>query len=798
MTHRPGGRGSVVWLEVVTELASLSTATFDLDEMFRAAIPKLRRVIPFRRAAVCVVSADRAHYTLQALYDAAAGDFVRDDRSFPIDAGLPGKAIRTGQPIRVDRATGTSGIQIKGESAVSALVIPLGLDGEVIGTLNFGAAAVGAYAPEDLELAVLLGHLLETSLQHSKLLATIRQQRDSLAAEREELHRSQGRLVALLEASDAAVLMVSHGQVVHANEALAQLAGLAREAVVGAPLERVYRALPPALLDAHSARLLLGPIDSQLLLRERVEVAGPPPRVYQRILAPVRGPDRVVLGHVVLYRDITKEAELDAAKAEFVSVVSHELRTPLTSVKTSLGLLLGGAGGTLSDATREFLEIALRNLERLIRLVEDLLDLSRIERRSIPLTLTAVPAEEATSRAVDAVRAVAEAHPVRLERRTAARELFVLAEADRLEQVIVNLLSNAIKFSPPDGRVTVGWRTENGGAILEVTDEGPGIPAAQLEVIFDKFRQLEQATTRRHSGAGLGLTITRGLVREFGGEVWAESELGTGTRLCVRLQVVPAPGPLAGPPHRAGAPASPVSLLVVNPDADVRRLLQTLAEREGWMTVGVSHGIDALAEAQRLGPDVIIVGLELPDMHGLEFVHRLRLAPALVDVPALVVGHGAAARSVIAHGGDAWAETWDESLLAEVKRLAATPRHRVVLLIEDDPDTRAVLERLLRQSGYACLATADGRTGLAWARERVPDVVITDLYLPEVNGLDVLRALRDDSALEHVPAIVITAHADRRIADAVHQLQASLLRKPFEGEVLLDELARLLAGVRAT
>ena len=525
-------------LEVVGELASLINMTFDLSEIFRAAILKLQRVIAFRRASVVLISDDRTYYYLHTLYDATRGGFVRETGTFPLDRGLTGKAIETGEAIREDRFSGTEGISVERERGVSVIVVPLRVDGDIIGTMNLGAEESAIYRDEDLELAILLGRQIETSLHYSKLFATIEDQRDALAKEHETVSSERSRLEALIEASDAAILMVSHSKVAYANRAMTDLLGLPWEVVVGAPMEQINRALARALADP-------GALDSQITalryggspLRDRVEFIFPRRLTCLRTVAPVLGPENAILGHVVIYRDITREAAAEAAKDEFVSTVSHELRTPLTSIKTSMSLLLKGAAGEITEQTHEFLAIALRNLDRLIRLVDDLLDLPRIQSGRVIVILAPVSVKEAAGRAVEAVQGFAQQRQIEVRYEDTDDATQVTADADRLEQVLVNLLSNAIKFSPSGGHVGLRWWTEGEFAVLEVSDQGPGIPADRLEEIFARFSQLERSATREHGGAGLGLAISRTIVEQCGGVLWAESEVGRGSRFFVRLRL---------------------------------------------------------------------------------------------------------------------------------------------------------------------------------------------------------------------------------------------------------------------
>ena len=255
------------------------------------------------------------------------------------------------------------------------------------------------------------------------------------------------------------------------------------------------------------------------------------------VVAPAEDSSGSLLGHIVLYRDVTHEVEVEKAKTEFVSMVSHELRTPMTSVKTSLTLLVEGAGGRLDPAAHELLEVALRNADRLIRLVNDLLDLSRLEAGRMDLRVEPVAVADAVAASIEMVAAFSEARGVTLRTDPPAEPQIVSAERDRLVQVIVNLLSNAIKFSPKGGCVDVRWWRQDEWVVTEVRDHGAGIPRDQLKVVFDPFRQLDSSTTREHGGAGLGLTIAQRIAQAFGGELNVESEVSKGSRFSIRLPV---------------------------------------------------------------------------------------------------------------------------------------------------------------------------------------------------------------------------------------------------------------------
>lgn len=780
-------------LEVVAELASLINTTFDLDEIFRTAILKIGRVLEFRRASVVLVSDDRKSYYLHTLYDAAQGGFIEVEGTYPLDRGFTGQAIREGEALRIDTHSGTQGIRTAKEKSVSALIVPIHLDDQVIATLNFGTQESERYDDDDLELAVVLGRQIATSLHYSKLLATIDQQREELAEQHAHVLSERSRLEALIDASDAAILMVADGRVAYANNAMADLLALPLEVVRGAEMDRIDQTLSRSLTDPDAVLTQRQAMEGgEMPLRDRVEFHFPRKLVCQRTVAAVRRADGDVLGHLILYRDVTREAEAEAAKSEFVSLVSHELRTPLTSVKTSLSLLLRGAAGTLTDAAGDLLEIALRNLQRLIRLVDDLLDLSRVESGRVEIDLAAISLAESVRRAVSAVEGFAQGREVELVWDHSDEDALVIADSDRLQQVIVNLVSNAIKFSPQGSQVELRWWKQADQAVLEIADQGPGIPADQVERIFDKFRQLEQTVTRKYGGAGLGLAISRTIVDQMGGHIWAESEEGRGARFFVRLRGAHEKSP--DEDVVAGESVRPLSVLLVERDADLQRLFETGFRDEGWDVSVESGGDAALERLEEEAVGVIAVGLSLQDMHGLEFLQRLRASARTVDVPALLVGPGGDTGQALSYGADGWVVGDVDGLIAEAKRLVQTRPRRVVLLIEDDPAVRAGLARGLRRAGYAVLEAASGEVGLELARARAPDLVVTDLQIPGKDGLGVLHELRDDPDLSGIPAIVVTGHFGSALLQEVESLRAHFLRKPFGMSTVLREVGRLIGA----
>jgi PAS domain S-box-containing protein len=252
--------------------------------------------------------------------------------------------------------------------------------------------------------------------------------------------------------------------------------------------------------------------------------------------SPLVDQERVV-GAVVVFRDVTQRREVDRIKNEFLSVVSHELRTPLTSIRGSLGLLAGGAAGALTPTAERMTSIALESSERLTRLINDILDIERLQSGTLPMRVGPQSAEELlrASAAEMAEMAREAAVTVQVDPTSAT----VLADRDRIVQTLTNLLGNAVKFSPAGSLVLLSAEEAGGEVHFRVQDAGRGIPEEKLETIFERFEQVDSSDARQKGGTGLGLAISRGIVERQGGRIWAESTFGAGTTMHVALPAAP-------------------------------------------------------------------------------------------------------------------------------------------------------------------------------------------------------------------------------------------------------------------
>ncbi|HEV7509780.1 MAG TPA: response regulator [Thermoanaerobaculia bacterium] len=490
-------------------------------------------------------------------------------------------------------------------------------------------------------------------------------------------------------------------------------------------------------------------------------------------------------------RDVEERKRIERMKNDFVSMVSHELRTPLTSIRGSLGLIAGGVAGELPPKAHSLVEIAAKNCERLVRLINDILDIEKIESGRMSFRFSAVELRPLVEQAVESNRAFAGGYEVELRVAGMAGEAQVLADPDRLLQVITNLISNAVKFSPHSGVVEVTVERAAGGLRVSVTDHGSGIPPEFRSRIFERFAQADSSSTRAKEGTGLGLSISRAIVERHHGQIGFTSEPGVATAFYFDLPEWAATIAEATP--EAGE--RPL-ILICEDDWDVARLLRLMLERDGYRA-DVAH--DA-AEARRLLCEhsyaAMTLDLVLPDQDGLTLIRELRRNEATVRLPIVVVSVRAEEGQIALNGGAVGVIDWlvkpiDENRLkAAMKRAvhALPGESPSILHVEDDHDLQRVVAAIV--GGDAVVEQA---FNLAAARECLErkhfDLVILDLALPDGSGLELLPFL---GGLEpSTPVLIFSGHdVDALVADRV----ASVLIKSQTSNRELLERVRAALG----
>ena len=370
-----------------------------------------------------------------------------------------------------------------------------------------------------------------------------------------ELRQLTVRHQSILNGAGEGIVGLDHaGRVTFANPAAARLIGRSADDLAGRPFSEAVRhhdaENKPVPLPEDPVTLALQDGQQRAAAEGTYRRADGTDFAVELTVSPVRT-DSDETGAVLIFRDVTERRAVDRMKDEFISVVSHELRTPLTSIRGSLGLLQSGLLREAPDRAERMLGIAVESTDRLIRLINDILDIERITAGQLSLDRHRWPAAELVDRAVAEMRGLADDAGVRIEADGTGGE--VDADADRVVQTLVNLLSNAITYSPAGGTVRIRTAVRSGELVFDVSDEGPGIPPSQLESVFGRFVQADASDTREKGGSGLGLAICRGIVEQHGGRIWATSVPGAGATVSFALPRVEDP---AQPPTSPDAHGS--------------------------------------------------------------------------------------------------------------------------------------------------------------------------------------------------------------------------------------------------
>jgi signal transduction histidine kinase/CheY-like chemotaxis protein/PAS domain-containing protein len=512
-------------------------------------------------------------------------------------------------------------------------------------------------------------------------------------------------------------------------------------------------------------------------------------------ITPMTDSDGDYTGQVIAIRDITSEYEIAQMKNEFVSTVSHELRTPLTSIKGYVDLILDGDAGDINDIQREFLSIVQENSDRLVDLINDMLDISRIESGRIHLKIEPQYMPDLIEGVVDTFRAVAAQSGRKIRLRVPEDLPPVAADGDRVRQVLINLVSNAIKYSPDGGSVTVSAKHTNGMVTVSVADKGMGISREDQKMLFTKFYRVDSAMTREIGGSGLGLSICKSIIELLGGSIGARSTLGQGSTFWFSLPV--APEEMIREPAIAGPREAGGTVLVVDSDPEIASLIETYLRRRGYRVYKAHNVEDALAVTMRVKPQVITLDVIMEGGDGFELIQLLKAIPETAKIPVVVLSivcdEGRSCRFGAANYLEKPID--QDRLLDIVGGLVGTADSPLALVVDDDRAVVSLLSETLRRRGLSVAEAYDGTEAIAAMEKRLPDIMLLDLRMPKMDGFEVIRRVKTHPEWGDVPIVVMTAHPIESAHIGLISEVAARISKPLSPDGIAAEVERLLNEV---
>ena len=715
-----------------------------------------------------------------ALHEGLAGQVARDERI---------RHLHGDDAVVLELQTSLGRLPVR-----ERILAPLSSDGAVVGIIELGRARVGEQRDLDRELlercAETIGMALRASLLRAQLVVLLEEsqrQGEELQAQQEELRVANEELE---EQSRSLLQSQSH---LEEQQAELEQSNVQLE-------ERTHE------LEAQKQALLVA--QSQLV------------------------------------RNSNELAATSRYKSEFLANMSHELRTPLNSSLILAKLLADNKDGTLTEEQVKYARAILSSNNDLLALINDILDLSRIEAGHVELSDEVVVVDSALQRLRETFEPMARQKGLALQiEADALAPSQLVVDSQRLQQILKNLLANAVKFTE-HGKVSLHVRAAGNGRIrFEVCDTGIGIAREQLDVIFEAFRQADGSTRRRYGGTGLGLSISRDLAERMGGQIQVDSEPGRGSCFILELPLQGAPAasaaeaaeaPVAVPapartpavlppaPVRAATASAPATasagvaddrgrrqragrlILAVEDDATFAEALVALAHELDFDCVVAGTAEEALTLASELRPNGILLDIGLPDVSGLSVLERLKRNPETRHIPVHVVS--ATDRSQVARElgaiGFAIKPTTRERLVTAIEQLEQTSQRDVrrLLIVEDDSELRSNLELLLGRDQLQIVAVGTLADALEQLSTVTFDCMVMDLSLPDGSGYDLLEHMAGNDEVGFPPVIVYTGRAlSREEEQRLRRYSKSIIIKGARSpERLLDEVTLFLHSVEAS
>ena len=481
-------------------------------------------------------------------------------------------------------------------------------------------------------------------------------------------------------------------------------------------------------------------------------------------------------------------ARANKLKSEFLANVSHELRTPLSAIIGFSQILLDGIDGPVNDEQLQDIAQVNKSGQSLLSLINQILDLSKIEAGKMELSLERVELPALIMAVLDSISPLAQEKGLRIDTRFAPGLPAIEADASRLKQILINLLSNAVKFTDR-GHIEITAQPSGRMVRVAVKDTGIGISREAQKRIFDEFVQGDGSSTRRHGGTGLGLSIVRKLVEMHGGAITVLSEPGTGSTFTFTVPVwatghstaaIPLqPRPLRRP--NQGLPGT--AILVVDDDPSVRQLIARHLGQDGWKTIQASNATDALQLARESRPMLITLDIMMPDASGWWVLEKLKEDPQTAGIPVLVVTIVEDQRLVFALGAsDYLGKPYDRSaLIAKIHRLLPQLHGKRVLVVDDDPEARAMLAKILKEERAEVVLAAGGDEAMNLIAQAPPDLVLLDLMMPGMSGFEMVARLRAQPVGSSIPVMIVSAK--ELTADDVLTLNGHIQRFVAKGSI---------------
>ncbi|MFH1453990.1 MAG: ATP-binding protein [Armatimonadota bacterium] len=517
-------------------------------------------------------------------------------------------------PVSVEKLPVPSGAKIHKDPATgSFFTTPLATADRAFGLMGLVFYHDSGFSVGDEDFLKIIAGQLSLFLENDRIRQIIVGERNTFEA-------------VLRSMTSAVLVMDKESRILLANPLTETFLGIKTENVMGKSINDV--------IPQDQLKLMIISMAKQqgVFLTKEINIINPMDgieRIVKANMARISDHLGEVKGFVVVLNDITKEKEMDRVKTDFISITSHELRTPLASIKEAVTLVFDGATGEINEKQKNFLQIAKRNIDRLANLVNNLLDLSKIESGKMELKKELNSINEVAEETVATFKTIAKNKDINLGAKTQKDLPEIHIDKDRITQVFANLISNAIKFTPDKGEITVEtdfYGSDKNYIQVSVIDSGPGIEQKDINNLFQKFHQVDSSITRKVSGTGLGLAVSKQIVELHGGRIWVESEIGRGSKFSFTV-----------PAEYASRETDKKIIMVVDDEPDLCATIKMRLETHNFSVITANDGKEALDKIKQYRPQLVLLDIMMPDMDGFEVCRRIKKDTQTSSIPVIML-----------------------------------------------------------------------------------------------------------------------------------------------------------------
>jgi len=859
-------------LAAAAEVARDATSILDVDQLLNETVHLISEQFGFYHAGVFLVDEQNEYAVLRAASSEGGYRMLERGHKLPVGKlGIVGYVSGTGRP-RITLDVGEDAVHFVNPDLPdtrSEMGLPLKVREQVIGVLDVQDTQESAFSEDDVAVLQTLADQLAAAITNARLFQEVRneakrralinevQQAAAASLDPDELLHRAGEVISrrLQRPSGVFVWELEEGNLrpvathdEHGDDVtLADGVRMTRETnptlfseVIEGRRTFVLDAIAeslgqPAAAVAKRLGIQTG-VYVPLVVRDQVlgmlALAQPEGHLTEEMdfIEIVGANLSVALENAWLYQDAVetteKLKEMDRLKSQFLANMSHELRTPLNSIIGFSRVILKGIDGPLTDMQRTDLQAIHESGKHLLNLINDILDISKIQAGKMELSFEDVDVHEIIKGVMSTAIALVKDKNIELQQSIPPDLPTIRGDARRIRQMLLNLVGNAAKFTK-EGFIRVEAHSTGSGqaqagpaeVVISVVDSGLGIPEKRLGAIFEEFTQVDGSSTRSTGGTGLGLSITRQFVEMHGGRIWVKSIPDVGSTFTVALPVEGPSEPSEEAEEEDGLPGDwvtgkkeqpePVTLnlesgqrlvLCVDDDEGVIRLFRRYLGKQGYRIVGLTDGTTVVEQARQLKPFAITLDVMMPDKDGWHVIQELKADPETHDIPVImctIVGEKE-------HGLSLGACDYlvkpilEDDLVMALKRLDEKEGHQRVLVVDDQPEDRKLLRRIIEsQEGYEVVEASSGQEAIRLIRQIRPHIIILDLMMPQVDGFAVLESVKADKSTRSIPIIVVTAkELTQEERDLLNRRVESLLKKGiFEQQELLADVAAALERI---